>query len=121
MTTIDLPAINGAITAFQKLRRRGSIDFPVLNVAAWLRPAKNRKIIEAPRIAIGGITSAPFLSLRGQRSHRPRTLRGWTPVLWIIRISTFPGVDPWLRCGFAAHSKKRRAARPDFSLRVASS
>src|SRR5215467_1700924 len=63
VTAIDLPPINGDITAFQKLRRRGSIDFPILNVAVWLRPAKNRKLIEAARIAIGGITSAPFLSV----------------------------------------------------------
>src|SRR5262245_45547807 len=63
ITAIDLPPINNDITAFQKLRRRGSIDFPILNVAVWLRPAKTRKTIEAARIAIGGITSAPFLSL----------------------------------------------------------
>jgi 4-hydroxybenzoyl-CoA reductase subunit beta len=63
VTAIDLPPINGDITAFQKLRRRGSIDFPILNVAVWLRPAKTAKTIEAARIAIGGITSAPFLSL----------------------------------------------------------
>ena len=59
---IELPPINGDVTAFQKLRRRGSIDFPILNVAAWVRPARDRKTIEAARIAIGGITSAPFLS-----------------------------------------------------------
>jgi 4-hydroxybenzoyl-CoA reductase subunit beta len=62
VTGVELPAINGDITAFQKLRRRGSIDFPILNVAAWLRPAKDGKTIEAARIAIGGIASAPFLS-----------------------------------------------------------
>ena len=63
VTAIELPPVNGDITAFQKLRRRGSIDFPILNVAAWLRPAKDGKTIEAARIAIGGITSAPFLSI----------------------------------------------------------
>jgi len=63
LTRVDLPPVNGDITAFQKLRRRGSIDFPILNVAAWLRPAKDGKTIEAARIAIGGITSAPFLSV----------------------------------------------------------
>jgi len=63
VTAVDLPAINGDLTAFQKLRRRGSIDFPILNVAVWLRPTKDRKTIEAARIVVGGITSAPFLSL----------------------------------------------------------
>ncbi len=62
VTGIDLPAINGDITAFRKLRRRGSIDFPILNVAVWLRPAKDLKTIEAARVAVGGIASAPFLS-----------------------------------------------------------
>ena len=62
VTGVELPAINGDVTAFQKLRRRGSIDFPILNCAVWLRPGKDGKTIEAARIAIGGITSAPFLS-----------------------------------------------------------
>jgi 4-hydroxybenzoyl-CoA reductase subunit beta len=63
VTGVELPAVNGDITAFQKLRRRGSIDFPILNVAVWLRPAKDGKTIEAARIAIGAITSWPFLSV----------------------------------------------------------
>jgi 4-hydroxybenzoyl-CoA reductase subunit beta len=63
VTGVELPPMNGDVTAFQKLRRRGSIDFPILNVAVWLRPARDRKTVEAARIAIGGITSAPFLSV----------------------------------------------------------
>jgi 4-hydroxybenzoyl-CoA reductase subunit beta len=62
ISAVDLPAINGDVTAFQKLRRRGSIDFPILNVAVWLRPARDRMTIEAARVAIGGVASAPFLS-----------------------------------------------------------
>ena len=61
VTRVDLPAINGDRTAFRKLRRRGSIDFPILNVAAWIRPSKKGRVVEAARIAIGGIASAPFL------------------------------------------------------------
>src|SRR5688572_8305853 len=34
--SVELPAVNGDITVFKKLRRRGSIDFPILNVAVWL-------------------------------------------------------------------------------------
>jgi len=63
VTKVDLPPINGDITAFRKLRRRGSIDFPILNVAAWIRPSKKGRVVEAARIANGGITSAPFLSV----------------------------------------------------------
>ena len=62
LTRIDLPPVNGDRTAFRKLRRRGSIDFPILNVAAWIRPSKDGRVVENARIAIGGVTSAPFLS-----------------------------------------------------------
>jgi 4-hydroxybenzoyl-CoA reductase subunit beta len=62
VTQVDLPPINGDVTAFRKLRRRGSIDFPILNVAVWIRPAKIGGVVEAARIAVGGVTSAPFLS-----------------------------------------------------------
>lgn len=62
LTGVELPPSYDDVTAFRKLRRRGSIDFPILNVAAWVRPSRNRKVVEAARIAIGGITSAPFLS-----------------------------------------------------------
>jgi len=62
VTHVELPPMNGEITSFVKLRRRGSIDFPVLNVAAWIRPARNSRSVEAARIAIGGVTSAPYLS-----------------------------------------------------------
>jgi 4-hydroxybenzoyl-CoA reductase subunit beta len=61
VTAVDLPPVGSAVTAFRKLRRRGSIDFPILNVAAWLQPAKDGRTIVDARIAIGGITSAPFL------------------------------------------------------------
>lgn len=62
LTAVDLPPANGDVTVFKKLRRRGSIDFPILNVAVWIRPAPHRRTVEAVRIAIGGIASAPFLA-----------------------------------------------------------
>ena len=62
VTQIDLPPVNGDITAFGKLRRRGSIDFPIMNVAVWIHPAKDRRTVEAARVAIGGIASAPILA-----------------------------------------------------------
>jgi 4-hydroxybenzoyl-CoA reductase subunit beta len=76
VTAIDLPAVNGEVAAFQKLRRRGSIDFPILNVAVWLRPAEDRKTIEDARIAIGGITSAPFLSRAAANALTGREMTG---------------------------------------------
>jgi 4-hydroxybenzoyl-CoA reductase subunit beta len=74
VTGVELQPINGDITAFQKLRRRDAIDFPILNVAVWLRPATDGKTIEAARIAIGGITSAPFLSIPAARQLTGREL-----------------------------------------------
>ncbi len=61
LTSVELPAVEGAVTVFKKLRRRGAIDFPLLNVAAWLKPGADGRTIEDARIAIGGVTSAPFL------------------------------------------------------------
>ena len=62
LTGVELPAVNGAVTVFKKLRRRGAIDFPLLNVAVWLHPASDGRTIEDARIAVGGVTSAPFLA-----------------------------------------------------------
>ena len=61
LTSIDLPLIGRDITVFKKLRRRGAIDFPLLNVALWLRPASDGRTVEDIRVAVGGVTSAPFL------------------------------------------------------------
>jgi 4-hydroxybenzoyl-CoA reductase subunit beta len=80
VTGVDLPPINGDLTAFRKLRRRGAIDFPILNVAAWVRPSKRGRVVEDARIAIGGVTSAPFLSVTAAsaligRELNPDTIR----------------------------------------------
>jgi 4-hydroxybenzoyl-CoA reductase subunit beta len=72
---IHLPPAGSDVMVFKKLRRREAIDFPLLNVAVWIRPAegKGRDVVEDARIAIGGVTSAPFLAekaaegLRGKR------------------------------------------------------
>lgn len=62
LTSIDLPLIGRDITVFKKLRRRGAIDFPLLNVALWIRPAADGRTVEDTRVAVGGVTSAPFLA-----------------------------------------------------------
>ena len=62
VTHVELPAMDGGLTAFRKLRRRGSIDFPILNVAAWVLASRKGRTVEAARIAIGGVTSSPYLS-----------------------------------------------------------
>jgi 4-hydroxybenzoyl-CoA reductase subunit beta len=46
-------------STYWKLRRRGSIDFPVLGVAAAIR--WNRGVVEAARVVLGAVASRPLL------------------------------------------------------------
>jgi 4-hydroxybenzoyl-CoA reductase subunit beta len=58
LTTVHLPAPNGARATYLKLRRRGSIDFPILGVAAAVSLAKDDAVTEA-RIVLTAVESAP--------------------------------------------------------------
>ncbi|HTR21626.1 MAG TPA: FAD binding domain-containing protein [Gemmatimonadales bacterium] len=64
LTAIRLPAPDGWDAVYHKLRRRGSFDFPVLGVAAWIRWEGGRgkrdagRVSEA-RIVLGGVASYP--------------------------------------------------------------
>jgi 4-hydroxybenzoyl-CoA reductase subunit beta len=55
-----LPAPDGWDAVYHKLRRRGSFDFPVLGVAAWVRwqGARGAQVADA-RIVLGGVASYP--------------------------------------------------------------
>jgi 4-hydroxybenzoyl-CoA reductase subunit beta len=57
LADIRLPAPDDWDATYLKLRRRGSFDFPVLGVAAWLR-WDNRTVADA-RIVLGGVASWP--------------------------------------------------------------
>ncbi len=57
LTAVRLPAPDGWDATYLKLRRRGSFDFPVLGVAAWVRWDGSR-VAEA-RIVLGGVASHP--------------------------------------------------------------
>jgi 4-hydroxybenzoyl-CoA reductase subunit beta len=61
LTTVELPSLAGARASYEKLRRRGSFDFPVLGVAAWARMSGGTTVAEA-RIVIGAVGSAPLVS-----------------------------------------------------------
>ena len=50
----------GLRSAYWKLRRRGSFDFPVLGVAVALR--MDGDVVEKARIALGAVASRPFLA-----------------------------------------------------------
>jgi 4-hydroxybenzoyl-CoA reductase subunit beta len=58
LVDIQLPPINGWRASYQKLRRRGAFDFPVLGVAAWL--AIDNTDVKDARIVLGGIAPSPL-------------------------------------------------------------
>jgi 4-hydroxybenzoyl-CoA reductase subunit beta len=53
-----LPPVNGWRAVYLKLRRRGSFDFPVLGVAAWVSRAGDGTVKDA-RIVLGAVASYP--------------------------------------------------------------
>jgi 4-hydroxybenzoyl-CoA reductase subunit beta len=81
LVDIHLPATNGWRASYQKLRRRGAFDFPVLGVAVWIAPdstvsradTNDAVAIKEARIVLGGIAPAPLIiseaesALVGQR------------------------------------------------------
>ncbi len=64
LAEVRLPAPDGWDAVYHKLRRRGSFDFPVLGVAAWVRwepgggKRETGRVAEA-RIVLGGVASWP--------------------------------------------------------------
>ena len=67
LVDIHLPPLNGWRASYQKLRRRGAFDFPVLGVAAWIQVDETNNgsgsgrvaTIKNARIVLGGIGPAP--------------------------------------------------------------
>ena len=57
LVDIQLPPTNGWRASYQKLRRRGAFDFPVLGVATWIE-TDNSGVKDA-RIVLGGIAPSP--------------------------------------------------------------
>jgi 4-hydroxybenzoyl-CoA reductase subunit beta len=70
LVDVRLPKPDGWDAVYHKLRRRGSFDFPVLGVAAWIRWSGNT--VADARIVLGGVASYPqevaeaAAALRGQ-------------------------------------------------------
>jgi 4-hydroxybenzoyl-CoA reductase subunit beta len=59
LVDIHLPPTNGWRASYQKLRRRGAFDFPVLGVAAWVNMDHAGSVKDA-RVILGGIAPAPL-------------------------------------------------------------
>jgi 4-hydroxybenzoyl-CoA reductase subunit beta len=72
LTEIHVPDVSGWRATYRKLRRRGSIDFPVVGVAAALRLGRGGTVEEA-RIVLGAVHTTPVVArdanefLRGKR------------------------------------------------------
>jgi 4-hydroxybenzoyl-CoA reductase subunit beta len=68
LVDIHLPPTNGWRASYQKLRRRGAFDFPVLGVAACIHywPGSGNEVstgvlnVEDARIVLGGIAPSPI-------------------------------------------------------------
>lgn len=60
LTEVLLPPVEGWRSAYWKLRRRGSFDFPVLSVAVAIRLSKEKRVEEA-RIVLGAVSSQPVV------------------------------------------------------------
>src|SRR5438876_2447295 len=65
LTEIHLPPVNGWRATYWKLRRRGTFDFPVLGVAAWLKVAGDGTV-EDSKIILGGVGSHPIEATAAQ-------------------------------------------------------
>src|ERR1051325_4583777 len=57
LVDIQLPPVHGRRASYQKLRRRGAFDFPVLGVAAWIK--LNHDMVQDAKVVLGGIAPAP--------------------------------------------------------------
>jgi 4-hydroxybenzoyl-CoA reductase subunit beta len=64
LVDIHLPPLNGWRASYQKLRRRGAFDFPVLGVAAWVKLDSEEvgpRAVKDARIVLGGIAPSPLI------------------------------------------------------------
>jgi 4-hydroxybenzoyl-CoA reductase subunit beta len=66
LVEIHLPPTNGWRASYQKLRRRGAFDFPVLGVAAWIKWDEQQAgrmpavPVKDARIVLGGMAPSPL-------------------------------------------------------------
>jgi 4-hydroxybenzoyl-CoA reductase subunit beta len=60
LADIHLPPTDGWRASYQKLRRRGAFDFPVLGVAAYIKYESGGAPITDAKIVLGGIAPSPI-------------------------------------------------------------
>ncbi len=76
VTSIRLPADPGTRSAYVKLRRRGSIDFPIAGAAVAVRLEGD--LVAGCRIVLGAVGSHPVEALEASRFLLGQTLNGET-------------------------------------------
>jgi 4-hydroxybenzoyl-CoA reductase subunit beta len=110
LTEIHLPAVdsngNGWRATYWKLRRRGSFDFPVLGVAAWLRQAGDGTVEEA-KIVLGGVGSQPIEATASEQAIVGRKLDEET--IEQAAASAYPTAKPLDNTDFAMSWRKDMA------------
>ena len=73
LTRIHVPDRRGWAMTYRKVRRRGSIDFPILGVAAAVRWGRDR-VVEEARIVLGAVHTAPVVAADAEAFLRGRVL-----------------------------------------------
>jgi 4-hydroxybenzoyl-CoA reductase subunit beta len=73
LTRIHVPDRTGWAMTYRKVRRRGSIDFPILGVAAAVRWGAGR-VVEEARIVLGAVHTAPVIAADAEAFLRGRVL-----------------------------------------------
>ena len=73
LSEVLLDSLHGWKSAYWKLRRRGSFDFPVLSVAAAARLSKEN-VVEDARIVIGSAACRPLAAIEAAKSMLGRPL-----------------------------------------------
>ena len=104
LTNIVLPDVSGSSSAYWKLRRRGSFDFPVLAVAATLQFDASDSITNAC-IVLGAVASQPIFCATVNEFLRGRKLTD--EVIEEAAASCARAAMPVKNTDFAPHWRKR--------------
>src|SRR5688572_5776931 len=59
LVDVHLPPLNGWRASYQKLRRRGAFDFPVLGVAAWVQ-LDHAGAVKNAKLVLGAVAPSPL-------------------------------------------------------------
>lgn len=73
LTEVLLDSLRGWKSAYWKLRRRGSFDFPVLSVASAAKISKSG-VVEDARIVVGSVACLPLLATEASNFLKGRSL-----------------------------------------------